>query len=572
MKLLVGLMLIISFTGDVFAQQRNLPTEIKAVTVYSDRAEIRRSGEIYLNPGDYEFAIKDLPTSLNDQSLRVSGSGTASAKITDIKIEMEYIDTLPANKLKDLQEQLKALNAEERIYSDRQSLLSKEKDFLDQIKTNATNSSSSKDSPRPTLEEWTKLFVFYDGNFEKINEEIRSLEKKKADLSVRKNNLQTQINQLSGYGKLSKKKALLNVSVAKAGNMNFDLMYVIGGAKWYPVYDIRVSPDDKTVELVYYAMISQKTGEDWKDVQLSISTARPNISGTMPALSAWYLNVYTPPYYSDDMSALGGLSVRGGRATGAGSPAYAKKAERSTDGGGESGEIVEEKVVLEAETATVQTRSTSVVFNVKKTSTIPTDNYDHKVTLSIESLKSDFAYSSTPKLSAMAYLKGTIENLTDVPFLAGSANVFFGSNFVGTTYINTVIPTEKFDVFLGIDEGIRVKREQVKDYKAEKGLLSKSTKKTFEYKITIESFKKNDEEIVIQDQFPISQDERIKVEAVLPEFEGKDKNTALHPNGVIEKKGNGVVEWKLKIKPKEKIELRIKYNVEYPRELQVDGL
>lgn len=570
MKHVIGLLFIVAFTCTVHAQQKNLATDIKAVTVYSDRAEIRRSGEIYLNPGDYEFVIKDLPVSINDQSIRVSGSGTASAKITDIKIETEYIDTLPANRLKDLQEQLKTLIAEERVYSDRQTLLSKEKDFLDLIKTNATNSSTSKESPRPSLEEWTKLFVFYDGNFEKINDEIRSLDKKKSDLANRKSNLQNQINQLSSYGKLSKKKAILNVSVAKAGNMNFDLMYVIGGAKWYPVYDVRVSPEDKTVELVYYAMISQRTGEDWKDVNLSISTARPNISGTMPSLSAWYLSVYAPQYYSDDMSSLG--AMKSGAAMGAGAPVYAKRSAKNKESDGEAGEVEEAAVMLEAETATVQTRSTSVVFNVKKSSTIPSDNFDHKVTLSIESLKSDFAYSTTPKLAELAYLKGTIENLTDVPFLAGSANIFFGSNFVGTTYINTVIPTEKFSVFLGIDEGIRVKREQVKDYKAEKGLLSKSTKKTFEYKITIESFKKTDEDIVIQDQFPISQDERIKVEAVLPEFDSKEKYTASHPNGIIEKKGNGVVEWRLKIKPKEKIELRIKYNVEYPRELQIDGL
>ncbi|MBL7994112.1 mucoidy inhibitor MuiA family protein [bacterium] len=570
MKCMMGILLCAFLSGGAIAQQKNLVTEIKAVTVYRDRAEIKRSGEIYLNPGDYEFVVKDLPVSLNDQSIRVSGSGTASAKITDIKIETEYIDTLPANRLKDLQEQLKLLVAEERVYSDRQALLAKEKDFLDLIKNNATNQSITKDSPRPTLDEWTRLFVFYDGNFEKINEEIRGLEKKKSDLSSRKTSLQNQINQLSGYGKLSKKKALLNVSVAKAGNMNFDLTYVIGGAKWYPVYDVRVSPEDKTVELVYYAMISQRTGEDWKNVALSISTARPNISGSMPALSAWYLNIYAPPpYYSDELSQLGDMKSKAGM--GAGAPAYAKKAADRGEAAEESKEE-ETSMMLEAETATVQTRSTSVVFNVKKPSSIPSDNFDHKISISSESLNSEFAYSTTPKLAALAYLKGTIENVTDVPFLAGSANVFFGSNFVGTTYINTVIPTEKFSVFLGIDEAIRVKREQVKDYKSEKGLLSKSTKKTFEYKIIVESFKKTDEEIVVQDQFPISQDERIKVEPVLPEFEGKEKYTASHPNGIIEKKGNGIVEWRLKIKPKEKIELRIKYHVEYARDLQIDGL
>lgn len=569
MKSIIVFLVVMSVCQSAIAQQKNLPTEIKAVTVYSDRAEIKRSGEIYFNPGDYELIVKNLPVTLNDQSVRISGSGSASARITDIKIETEYIDTLPVNRLKDLQDQLKALVAEERVYSDRQSLLSKEKELLDLIKNNATSQSSTKDNPRPSMDDWTRLFTFYDANFEKINDEIRNLEKKKADLTVRKNNLQSQINQLSGYGKLSKKKALLSVSVAKAGNMNFDLMYVIAGAKWYPVYDVRVSPEDKTVELVYYAMISQQTGEDWKEVDLSISTARPNISGSLPSLSAWYLSIYTPAYYSDELSGLGATKSS---AMGAGAPSYAKKADRGAGEGSSEMKEEETSYMLETETSTVQTRSTSVVFNVKKPSSIPSDNFDHKIAISSESLKSEFAYSATPKLTQFAYLKGTIENTTDVPFISGSANVFFGSNFVGTTVINTVIPTEKFGVFLGIDEAIRVKREQIKDFKAEKGLLSKTTKKMFEYKITVENFKKTDEDIVIQDQFPISQDERIKVESVLPEFEGKDKNSASHPNGVIEKKGNGVVEWRLKIKPKEKIELRIKYNVEYPRDLQINGL
>ncbi|HNJ72600.1 MAG TPA: DUF4139 domain-containing protein, partial [bacterium] len=157
------------------------------------------------------------------------------------------------------------------------------------------------------------------------------------------------------------------------------------------------------------------------------------------------------------------------------------------------------------------------------------------------------------------------------PFLAGNANVFFGSNFVGTTYLNTVIPTEKFDVSLGIDDGIRIKRQQIRDYNAEKGIFNKSVKKTFEYKITIESFKRTDDTILVVDQFPQSQDERIKVEAVLPEFP-KEKWSSPHPNGVIEKTGGGLVQWRLRIKPKEKIELRIKYVVEYPRDVKVDGL
>ncbi len=544
------------------AQQR-LSTTITAVTVYSDRAEITRTGEASLVGGEYEFVIKDLPVGMQDQSVRIGGAGTAGARITDIKIETEYLDTVPKNRLTELQEQLTLLVQEEKIYTDRISLLGKEKDLLDQIRNSAVQQNQSKDTPRVSIEDWTKLFAFYDANYEKVNGEIRTLDKKKSELQQKKTQLQNQINQLSGYGKLSRKQVVLAVSVSRAGSMKFDLNYVITGAKWYPVYDVRVSPDDKSVEMVYYAMIAQNTGEDWKNVQMSISTARPNVSGAIPQLAAWYLKVYEPYYGGlDDMSAMSGAGM-----------SMAKRAEKPKK---DYMEIEEEAgelpvVPLEIDEAIVETKTTAVVFTIPKKTTVPSDKFDHKVMITTEALKADFAYSAVPKLSGFAFLRGRVENTTEAPFLAGAINVFFGNSFVGTSRIATVIPTETFDVSLGVDEGIKVKREQVKDFRAEKGLFSKNTRKTFEYKITIESYKKTEDTISVVDQFPISSDERIKVEAMLPEFE-KEKYSAVHPNGVIIKREGGIVEWRLRIRPKEKIELRIKYAVEYPKELQVEGL
>ncbi len=560
------MIVILALTAHTLAaQQKNIPSEITAVTLYSDRAHVVRSADVSLAEGNHELIFKDLPYSLDDQSLRVEGSGTAAAKITDIKIETVYIDTLPKNALKDLQDQLTALNDEEKIYADRIAVLMKEIEFLDLIKKHATTAGqTAQETVKPSIDEWTRLFAFYDANYEKINLEARTLEKKKQELQSKKSQIQQQINRLSGYSKLTRKRAVVNVTATRAGQMKFNLSYVLTGARWYPFYDVRVSQENQSVELTYYAMIAQNTGEDWKDVNLSISTARPNISGSAPVLSAWYLNVYTP-YYASDSKYDRRLAGAGGARS------FSAKKEKSMMEESKSAEVSDdESSSLIAETATIEQRSTSVVFNIKKPATIPADNFDHKVTISIEKLKADFLYAATPKIAELAYLKGKIENITEVPFLAGKINLFFGNSFVGTSEIPTVIPTEKFDVSLGIDDAIKIKREQVKDYRSETGIFSKNIKKSFEYKITVESFRKTDDTIIIQDQFPIPQDERIKVEAVLPDF--KKENMLSVPNGVVEKKSGGIVEWRLKIKPKEKTELRIKYNVEYPGDIRIEGL
>lgn len=560
MRFVLGIILL---ACPAFAQQ-TLPTQISKVVVFSDRAEITRSGQIASIAGDAELIIKNLPPSLLNESVRIGGSGTADSRITDIRVETEYIDTLPKNRLKELEDDLENLLSEERVHNDRLNLLRKEKDLLDQIKQNIISQKPDSDQPRPSMEDWTKLFLFYDTNFEKLNSEIRTTEKKKDDLSDRKNNLKRQISQLSGYGKLAKKSVIVKVTAGRSGTTRLDLSYVITGARWYPSYDVRVSPDDKTVEFVYNAVVSQKTGEDWKQVDLSISTARPQVSGNVPTLSAWYLSVEQPitlrsarsAKKSSDMDLLSGLAGSGG---GAGM------------GMAEEEEAFVPEAPVTYDEAGIETNTTAVVFTVRQKSDIPADGFEHRVLLAAQPLKADFAYTGVPKISEFAYLQGSIENTTDVPFLAGNANVFFGSNYVGTTSLRTIIPTETFTTSLGVDEGIRIKREQIRDYQAEKGFLSKSKKKTFEFKITVQSFKKNDEEIVIRDQFPVSRDERIKVELVTPEFD-KDKAVQVFNSGNVEKRSNGMLEWKFKIKPQEKVEIRLKYTVEYPRELLIEGL
>jgi hypothetical protein len=45
----------------------------------------------------------------------------------------------------------------------------------------------------------------------------------------------------------------------------------------------------KPMELVYRANVYQSTGEDWKGVQLTVSTGNPSLSGERPKLDPWFL-------------------------------------------------------------------------------------------------------------------------------------------------------------------------------------------------------------------------------------------------------------------------------------------
>ena len=84
------------------------------------------------------------------------------------------------------------------------------------------------------------------------------------------------------------------------GSATLKITYMVSNAKWKSQYDIRVLKDN-LVELSFFAVISQSTSEQWKNVHLSLSTAKPSASKTAPpSLSAVVLQAQKQEFYYED--------------------------------------------------------------------------------------------------------------------------------------------------------------------------------------------------------------------------------------------------------------------------------
>jgi len=528
----------------------DLVSRVISATVFSDRALVTRLTESTVSAGEYTLTIPDLPTMLIDQSVRVSGEGTAEAKILEVKVETAFLDTIPQERVRQLQAKLQGLQDEMRILNDRASVLNQQKDFIGQIKiASADNIGKDLKVQRPTVEDWQKVLAFFDSNLMKIHQELRDVDKKRDEFQHKITAVQNEINQTTGRTSRSTKRILVSVKVSKGGTMRLVVSYVITGASWHPLYDARIASEQKSVEVTYYGMVKQSTGEDWENIDLTLSTAQPAIAGTQPRLYPQFVNLYQQPVLQ--RREVGAVMEREAKAPGAGAqremPAPAQVE-------------VSAARPLEISTATVETRPTSAVFNIQARSTIPSDNMPHKVTIAIEKLDAEFEYSTVPKLVPKVYLQATVTNTTDYPLLAGGMNVFFEGDYVSTSYIPLRSPTEKFDLYLGVDEGIKVERKLINKLTEYTGTFTKSTKVTYEFQIKVENYKKVRENIVVQDQIPISQNEKIVVEVEEPK------------EGTVEKDNQGILKWHLQLNPGEKRELKLKYSVEYPRDMQVVGL
>lgn len=192
--------------------------------------------------------------------------------------------------------------------------------------------------------------------------------------------------------------------------------------------------------------------------------------------------------------------------------------------------------------------------------TIPSDNSTHKVTIAINNLPIDFSYTSIPKTLEKVYVKGKVANKNDYPLLEGEINIFVDNDFVNRTFLNTVVPTDTLELALGIDESIKCEKILKNKFVESKGLFDGSKMITYDYEIKITNNRKTAEDISILDQLPISRNEKIKTELLIP------KDLAEKLNDKKELK------WDLKLNPGETKIIPLKFTIEFPNNINVYGL
>lgn len=554
MKMLRSLsVLFLPLTAALALSAAPVESTITAVTVYADRAVVTRTASVELAAGPGELVFANLPESLNEQSLQVSGRGTAGATILDVSAKRTYTENTPNERVQALEEQLRGLGKQVRGLDDRTQLLNVRAASLDRIEASLF-APPAKDVPRGELEQMNGALTYLTEQRTKIAAERATIDDERADLDRKITAATNQLNELRGGGRRRAFKTVtVRVVAAQAGRTELSLSYTVGGASWVPSYDARVTSGERSVSLGYFGLVRQGTGEDWKDVALTLSTARPSLGGEAPKLEAWSVEVVDPTIkYKQE---LGEVRMRGARPAAAPVMALADSAGFGTAAGGPP-----EEKELNVAVATVDLGSTSATFKIAAATSIPSDNSPQKVPITNTALNAQPEYATTPKRQTTAFLTSKVYNNSEFPLLPGAMNVFLDGTFVATSKVATVMPGERFDLALGADEGISVKHKRVSRFVELTGLTNSGTRFTYEFQITVQNNKRTAERVVVSDQVPLSRHEKIIVKQLVP------TPTELKPDN------EGLLKWTLDLKPGEKRELTVKFSIEHPNDVIVTGL
>lgn len=527
---------------------------ISAVTVYTDRAVVTRTATVELGGGQSELIFANLPESLLDQSVQVSGRGTAQATILDVAARRTFVDFTPNARVKEIEDQLRALRNDDRRLADEVAVLGSQRDSINEFMKNAV--AATKDAGRPKLEDVRATLEFGQKQLLEIAQANQKLDQQREELSNKIAALEQQLNELRGTGGKVFKTVVVRVSAAQAGNLELALSYTVSNARWTPSYDARVLSGERAVALSYFGVVRQTTGEDWKNVALTLSTARPSLGGAAPTLTAWNLDVWIDrpmPVPAPAAARAQTLEMRA-------KANAAREVNLQAFTTNVAADMAAPPPEVEMAGASVESGATSASFKIATASTIPSDGSAQKVPIAAAKLAANPEYLTVPKRQATAFLTTKVVNSTDFPLLAGAMNVFLDGTFVATSNLRTVMAGEKFDLALGADEGISVKHKRVQKFTEDTGLTNSGKRITYEYLLTIQNNKKSAERVIVVDQLPLSRNEKIVIKQLAPDARE------------VKPTDEGSLKWTLDLKPGEKREITVKFTVDHPNDATVTGL
>ena len=277
----------------------DIDAPINAVTIYNDRAQITRAGSLTLEAGEHVLRINGL-TQFQRDSLRASGRGPQGARILNIDVSDEYHARPPEAESQRLQAELTELTRQWRLLEAQQEALEDRRKWLRALGEQSKDFARGIAQGQMKAQECADFFQFMTAQASQDAEAALNLKASIQQAYAAVSAKEREYNQRTGNVNSDRLTITVTIDLTTAGEFTLEVTYIILGAAWHPTYDVRVQQNASEqhngahINLTYYGIVEQHTGEDWHDVALSLSTARPSKATIVPEVIPWYLRAYTP--------------------------------------------------------------------------------------------------------------------------------------------------------------------------------------------------------------------------------------------------------------------------------------
>ncbi|MEU3918352.1 DUF4139 domain-containing protein [Streptomyces sp. NPDC029004] len=406
---------------------------VTAVTCLEDRAHVERAVVLDLEAGVQRLRLGPVSALAVDRTLHAELTADHPATVLDVRIVRSWTprgplpstddDSALRHRIHTLEEERLALGQQRDRLHSRIDLLGRlAADLLREIGEGA----GSGETERPR---WTLELDRVDAERDAYGEQLRTVEARLTARTAELGEAQQAMHlseeepaELVGHIELS-------VESAVAGPVGLRLSHLTPCALWRPAYRAVLDGDSLTLETD--AMVWQRTGEDWSDVRLTLSTARSALATDPPRLgedrltlkdrSAAERRVVDVELREEEIGTLGPAPVLG---------------LPGVDDGGEAR-----------------------VWRSPAPVSVPGDGRAHRVPLSAFTTAARSEYACSPELSPLVTQVVRFDNLSGHALLAGPVDLVRGSGFSGRGTLDFTAPGAPVELAFGSCDDYRVVRD-----------------------------------------------------------------------------------------------------------------
>lgn len=267
----------------IFGSNGPIPSKIKHVTVYLSGAQITRTASFNVPKGTSEFTFAGLSTGIEESSIQVSG--LQSVSILSMAYHINYLEKKVSNpEINTLENLLEGYKSNISLLKNRIVGLEEEEMVI-----TSNRDLNAKDNSFD-LEKVKQISAYYRQRITAIRDTIFKINKQVDSINKQVKATENQLAEISGRPQEFKGELVLKFDADGDTLLNLNISYTVAEAGWIPTYDIKSKQLNAPLNLSYKAQVYQNTGNDWENVNISLSTGNPYRHDIKPTLETKYLN------------------------------------------------------------------------------------------------------------------------------------------------------------------------------------------------------------------------------------------------------------------------------------------
>jgi uncharacterized protein (TIGR02231 family) len=531
-QLVTSSLCILALAADP-ARAEDIETTLRVdeVTVYPRTAAVTRRGEVAVPAGEHRLIVRGLPDPVDPGSLRLS-AGSRAVRLGGVELERivatDFVNDLESalrSKLVALEDQRTAVQDEIPTAETQLKLI----ESLTGLPTGGDEASRPGSADlSATLEAMASGAADARAKIRAAKITTRGLDDQIAATKAELDKVRT--------AKKSTTEVRATVVASTAVTTPISVEYRVTDAGWVWLYEARLDTQDKALAFARQASISQGSGEDWQDAEVSVTTARPAADAGAPRVASLFVR----------------LQAFAPSAANAGLEEIIVTAQRSRGRDRSDAPATEEAPRIMAETFATEFVAE---YRIPGRVSIGADRQARVYPISEEEFEPELVARAVLPAGPEARLEAAFDYDGEVPIDTGRVQLYRDGAYVGAATLPLLLPGAEVRVPFGIDDRIRIVVRDERTESGARGVANRQVLNEQRRRYEITSYHATALPIEVIDRVPVPMESGIEVEVL----EGATPPTQRDLDGKA-----GVYLWRLDGTPQQTETIRHYYSVRYP--------